>query len=227
MKLITIIECGKTLPEVEVDFGSAPDRIIKICNDSNIKFNCVQPYKGDRLNIHKSDALIFTGSSKSVYEEYEWISYLEERIIESVKFNMPILGICFGHQLVAKSLGGEVVLNPNGWELGTYPICINEQGRASSIMQGMKNNDVVYQSHQDCVMSLPEKAIELAYNNKGNQAFQINDNVFGVQFHPEFTFNVIKRYVDVRSKLGVKVDNRKISVSESGKNILNNFIKLI
>ena len=74
---------------------------------------------------------------------------------------------------------------------------------------------------------MPENAIELARNNKGNQAFIIHDNFYGVQFHPEFSWEVIKMYVSVRRGTGVKVDDPSIPESTQGVLVLFNFIELI
>ena len=74
---------------------------------------------------------------------------------------------------------------------------------------------------------MPENAVELAKNNKGNQAFIIHDNYYGVQFHPEFSWEVIKMYVSVRSGTGVKVDDPSIPESTQGELVLFNFIELI
>ena len=64
-------------------------------------------------------------------------------------------------------------------------------------------------------------------NNKGTQAFIVHDNYYGVQSHPEFSWEVIKMYVSVRSGAGVKVDDPSIPESTQGKLVLFNFIKLI
>lgn len=152
---------------------------------------------------------------------------MEEKIGNAQCYNKPVLGICFGHQLIAKSFGGRVELNPKGWELGAYPVELTDRGLKCRILSGFKNNAIVYQSHGDIVTILPENAVELAYNNKGNQAFSIKGNIYGVQFHPEFSWEVIKKYVSVRSASGVIVDDPSIPESSQGKVALHNFIDLI
>ena len=227
MKNIIILDCGSSLLEVSRQFGCAPDWIMAILEDSECSFKWVKFYGGEKVNHTEGDAWIITGSPRSVYDELDWILDMEDKIRNAQHHNKPVLGICFGHQLIAKSFGGRVELNPNGWELGAYPIGLTERGLKSRILSGFNNHSIVYQSHGDCVTVLPKNAVELALNNKGNQAFTIHENMYGVQFHPEFSWDIIKKYVYVRSASGVIVDDPSVPESNQGQAALNNFIDLI
>ena len=227
MKNIIILDCGPSLLEVSQQFGCAPDWIMAILEDSECSFKWVKFYGGEKVNHTEGDAWIITGSPRSVYDELDWMLDMEDKIRNAQYHNKPVLGICFGHQLIAKSFGGRVELNPNGWELGAYPIELTERGLKSRILSGFNNHSIVYQSHGDCVTVLPKNAVELALNNKGNQAFTIHENMYGVQFHPEFSWDIIKKYVSVRSASGVIVDDPSVPESNQGKAVLHNFINLI
>ena len=102
-----------------------------------------------------------------------------------------------------------------------------ENGIKSKILSGIINNDIVYQSHRDCITNLPNGAIELAYNNKGIQAFAINEYIYGVQFHPEFSWEIIKQYVSIRRALGIVVNKLTEPIPNAGQVVLHNFIELI
>jgi len=227
MKNILIIDCGPSLSDVSKHYGVAPEWIVKSLKNFSCNFNWVKPYEGDKIQSNNADAWIITGSPRSVYDDADWMLYIEAQIKKINSYQIPVLGICFGHQLIARCFGGKVELNPNGWELGAYPIQITAEGRKSPLFSGIEDNSIVYESHQDYVSVLPQNAIELARNNKGNQAFMIQDRFFGVQFHPEFSWEVIQMYVSVRSKMGVSVDDPSVPESTQGELILTNFIKLI
>ena len=227
MKNIIILDCGPSLLEVSQQFGCASDWIIELLQNSGCRFKWVKSYEGENVVHSEGDAWIITGSPRSVYDELDWMLDMEDKIRKAQHHNKPVLGICFGHQLIAKSFGGRVELNPNGWELGAYPIELTERGLKSRILSGFNNHSIVYQSHGDCVTVLPKNAVELALNNKGNQAFTIHENMYGVQFHPEFSWDIIKKFVSIRSASGVIVDDPSVPESNQGQAALNNFIDLI
>ena len=227
MKNIVIFDCGPSLSEVSKQFGCTPDWIIGLLQNKGCSFQKVRSYEGETVKYSEGDAWIITGSPRSVYDELDWMLDMEEKIRNTQYHNKPVLGICFGHQLIAKSFGGQVELNPRGWELGAYPIELTERGSKSRILSGLKNHAIVYESHGDCITTLPANAIELALNNKGNQAFKIHGNMYGMQFHPEFSWEIIKKYVSVRSASGVKVDDPSVPKSNHGQAPLHNFIDLI
>ena len=227
MKDVLIIDCGPSLSDVSKHHGVAPEWIMESLKNKGCNFTWVKPYVGAKFQSNNADAWIITGSPCSVYNCEAWMVNLEEEM-KNIQFSqIPVLGICFGHQLIAKCFGGTVELNPQGWELGAYPVQFTAAGKKSQLFSGMEENAIVYESHQDSVTVLPENAIQLARNNKGNQAFMIHDNFYGVQFHPEFSWEVIKMYVFIRSAMGVKVDDPSVPESTQGELVLYNFIDFI
>ena len=227
MKNVIILDCGPSFLEVSQQFGCAPDWIMELLRNKECKFKWVKSYERETVVHTEGDAWIITGSPRSVYDELDWMLDIEEKIRNAQHQNKAVFGICFGHQIIAKSFGGRVALNSNGWELGAYPIELTERGLKSRLFSGFNNHAIVYQSHGDCVTVLPENAVELALNNKGNQAFKIYGNMYGVQFHPEFSWDIIKKYVSIRSASGVIVDDPSVPESNQGQAALNNFIDLI
>ena len=227
MKDVLIIDCGPSLSDVSKHYGVTPEWIMESLKNKGCNFTWVKSYVGDKIQSNNADAWIITGSPCSVYNCEAWMVNLEKEMKNIQSSQIPVLGICFGHQLIAKCFGGTVELNPQGWELGAYPVQFTAAGKKSQLFSGMEENAIVYESHQDSVTVLPENAIELARNNKGNQAFMIHDNYYGVQFHPEFSWEVIKMYVFIRSAMGVKVDDPSVPESTQGELVLFNFIDLI
>lgn len=138
----------------------------------------------------EADAVVLTGSARDADSMEPAILRLCETLRGLAARNVPVLGICFGHQLLARALGGTVGRNPSGWEVGHVPISLTAAGMACPLLAGLGPTPTVLQSHQDAVLSLPPGGILLAENPATPvQAFQSRPGgrQFGVQFHPEFT----------------------------------------
>ena len=227
MKKVNILDCGPSLDDVSREFGQSPEWIIAALANTDCEFNWIKSYAGQNMEKKSGDAWIITGSPRSVYDEEDWMLKLEDDIQNAAESKKPVLGICFGHQLIAKSFGGRVELNPNGWELGSYSINLTDHGKKTSLFNNMEDKFIVYESHKDSVTIKPDAAVELAYNSKCFQAFQLYDTLYTVQFHPEFSWEVMKKYVSIRGSSGVSVDDPTVPKSTHGHLILHNFIKLI
>ncbi len=227
MKKIIILDCGPSLEAVSKKYGHSSEWIMTVLKDTGSNFLWVKSYEGQTIEYTDGDAWIITGSPRSVYDDDSWILKLEENIRIAGNNNKLILGICFGHQLIAKTFGGRVELNPNGWELGSYSINLTTQGKYSPLFNNMEDKVIVYESHKDSVTEMPPSAIALANNQKCIQSFQLYDTLYAVQFHPEFSWDVMKKYVAVRGSAGVPVDDPSVPASMQGHLILHNFIQLI
>ena len=136
-------------------------------------------------SLNECDGYIITGSKLSVYDNVRWIKELEEFVTDLFLNKRPLLGVCFGHQLIAKALGGEVKKADIGWVLGVQ----SYEFKTNYPWLEYMNEDVqLIHSHQDQVMRLPERATLVASNKHvPNSMYYIEDHVMCMQGHPEFT----------------------------------------
>ena len=110
--------------------------------------------------------------------------------LEIVRRDMPMLAICFGHQIIAKLLGGEVERDSAQSETGTLTVRLNEAGRAAAIFKDIPEKFNVVLAHKDSVIKLPTGAKLLAYSQRCRiQAYQIGKNIFATQFHAELNLD--------------------------------------
>ncbi|KAJ3016188.1 hypothetical protein HKX48_004171 [Thoreauomyces humboldtii] len=145
-------------------------------------------------DIHAFDAYVLTGSKFSAYEQIEWIVRLKtlvQRIDRETK--AKVVGICFGHQIVAEALGGKVVKNPAGWEVGWTRIELTKEG-----VDVLETEKTVLM-HQDHV-SIPPTGFKVLSSTVTCpiQMMIKEDRYLTIQGHPEFTANVVREIVKAR-----------------------------
>ncbi|QGA81187.1 GMP synthase - Glutamine amidotransferase domain [Halomicrobium sp. LC1Hm] len=127
------------------------------------------------------DGCLLTGSRASVYWEEPWIADLTAWVRDAVDRDVAFLGVCFGHQLLAHALGGEVEAMDE-YEIGYRTV---EHDGTSELLDGVDERFTVFTTHSDRVVELPPEAEQFAANDYGIHGFQTED-VFSVQFHPEY-----------------------------------------
>ncbi|HLZ71249.1 MAG TPA: gamma-glutamyl-gamma-aminobutyrate hydrolase family protein [Dehalococcoidia bacterium] len=136
-------------------------------------------------------AAIVPGSLAAVYERAPWMLRLEAYLRGLHAAGFPVLGICFGHQILASALGGAVVRNPLGREFGFCELRLTDAGRAHpTLFAGLPHVFRGAQGHYDVVSELPPGAALLAESDHGVQSFA-HGSVLGVQFHPEISGAVL------------------------------------
>ena len=131
------------------------------------------------------DAYVITGSSNGVYDLDTWIPELMQFIRSSYQAGKKLVGICFGHQILAHALGGHAEKSKKGWGLGLKTFSVSQ---TKPWMIGTPEKCSLYFAHQDQVTALPPQA-ELLGGNAfcPNAFFVIADQVLGIQGHPEFS----------------------------------------
>ena len=155
-------------------------------------------------NIDECDGYIITGSKLSTYDDVDWIKTLEEYIRTLDASKKKLLGVCFGHQLIAQALGGKVEKAKVGWTLGVQPYDF-----LSKFPWVRNHNESVrlIHSHQDQVTVLPAKAELIAKNDMVPVAmFRVGDHIMSMQGHPEFSEEYAHDVANLRKEiLGEKV----------------------
>jgi GMP synthase (glutamine-hydrolysing) len=138
------------------------------------------------------DAWITTGSRHSVNDDEPWIRRLEGFVRDVAREQVPFVGICFGHQLIAKALGGSVVESDRGWGVGIKEVEIRED-------LGLGTSYRLLNSHQDQVDRLPPGAEVLGWSEHCPiSMIGVGDNIIGIQGHPEFETEYSRALMEAR-----------------------------
>ncbi|MBT4792266.1 MAG: type 1 glutamine amidotransferase [Halobacteriovoraceae bacterium] len=150
-------------------------------------------------SVNECDGWIVTGSPASCYDENKWILQLIEFTQKCHQRKKKLLGICFGHQLIALALGGEVQNSNKGWGVGIKSFTITKH---KSWMSGGKKSMSLLFSHKDQVTKLPPNSTLLAADDFcPYQMYSIEDHIFSLQGHPEFSKEYAKKRYDTRAQL--------------------------
>lgn len=139
------------------------------------------------------DGFVITGSRYSAYDDLPWLNRLLTLVREIHGRGQALLGVCFGHQVLAQALGGEVLPSPLGWDVGVREVTLTPFGSRTAGLAQAPRPLRVLELHQDIVTRLPPGAVHLAASeHTSHEMFSLGPRTLGVQGHPEFDADVIR-----------------------------------
>ncbi|MEJ5310312.1 MAG: glutamine amidotransferase [Anaerolineae bacterium] len=205
-----IIKTGSTMPDLVARRGDFEDWIVQGLGLPKTMVRIVNVTNGEELPPpSEASGIVISGSHAMVTEHQPWSERTAQWLSDAVQTGVPILGICYGHQLLAYALGGEVGDNPNGREFGTVDIHLHTNGDTAvggTANGGTANGGILFAgfnspiqahvSHTQSVLRLPEGAHVLASSAmEPHAAIAFAPQVWGVQFHPEFDADIVRTYI--------------------------------
>lgn len=195
-----ILDCDRLDPDLADHFGP-------VYSEMFIKgFRALAPELEFRIwsaldgelpdDLQECDAWLITGSRHDAYSDLPWIQALRAWIRLAHDADVKLAGVCFGHQVIAQALGGEVVKSTKGWGLG---VSVHPMLATGSWMQPGLDQIRILASHQDQVALLPLGATRLAGNDFcPNFMFLQGDHIVAIQGHPEFSVEYNRALIERR-----------------------------
>jgi GMP synthase (glutamine-hydrolysing) len=208
---LCLIKAGGTYPEAAERLGDFEDWLMPGLGMPRHTVRVVDARQtADLPEPRECAGVVMTGSHAMITHRLPWMARLSGWIERLVAADVPFLGICFGHQMLAQAMGGRVDYHPGGREIGTVPIGLYPDAAADPLFSAMPSRFAAHAVHAQSVLELPPGATRLAGNAfEPTHAFRIGARAWGIQFHPEF---------DVE-RMGVYVDHLTPALREAGRDI--------
>jgi GMP synthase (glutamine-hydrolysing) len=203
---VAIVKCGSTEPSVRERRGDFEDwiqvgmglaaaaaaRVVSVAKP--IPPTDPLPHPGTLAGV------VVTGSSAMVSQREDWSERTAGWLIEVLEAGTPLLGICYGHQLLAHALGGRVAPSPRGREIGTITVKLGPAARADALLGALPEQLTVQATHVESVLELPPAARLLGASDADpHHVIAVGECAWGVQFHPEFDADVMRGYLLARA----------------------------
>jgi GMP synthase (glutamine-hydrolysing) len=199
MKLL-IVQTGTAIPAVRRQFGDFAQWFRRGMGLSSRDTQCVRVDRGAQLPPPKSvSGVVITGSGAMVTDRLEWSETTARWLRRAVDADIPVLGVCYGHQLLAHALGGRVDYNPHGREMGSVRVERLPESAADALLDGAPPVFDAQATHLQTVLKPPRDAVVLARSAlDGCQAVRFASRAWGLQFHPEFGAREMRAYIRAR-----------------------------
>lgn len=204
---IGILQVDSVRDEYQKEFGNYPDMFEQMLKQAALsilgKEISVINYDTEHgiypSRIDECDGYVITGSKSSVYDDEPWIKDFRKYVVELHEAKAKLVGICFGHQMIALALGGHSEKSPAGWGVGVHSYDVLKD---KDYMRPPLPSVSAIVSHQDQVSSLPVGA-ELLSGSEfcPNSMFQIDNHILAFQGHPEFSKNYSRTLMNLRREI--------------------------
>ncbi len=235
MKKLYIIKAGTTFSSTLERFGDFDDWVKAALGELAVPVEVIDVVQGSPLpEPGECSAVIVTGSHAMVTDNLLWSLALEAWISLLLADSVPFLGICYGHQLLARAMGGVVGYHQLGREIGTVTIKLMLEAEGDPLFRGVPPLFSAHTTHAQSALNLPPDAVPLASSgHEAHHAFRMGSCAWGVQFHPEYTELVMRAYISAQAESlrseGRSVEGLLLQVAEcpSASRVLTNFAALV
>ncbi|MEC4768092.1 glutamine amidotransferase [Halomonas sp. CUBES01] len=201
MSSLVIIKTGDAFPEVVDAHGDFEQLFIRQLREALPETLTLSVWDArDAVPAEPAAAyagVIITGSHSMVSEAPPWSEALKPWLRQALADEVPMLGVCYGHQLMAAAFDGISDYHPAGRESGTHAVRLTRAGQEDPLFGQLPACFPAHLTHAQSVMQLPPDTTILAHNSHdAHQALRYGARQWSVQFHPEFTAPVMRAYLE-------------------------------
>jgi GMP synthase (glutamine-hydrolysing) len=198
MTALLVIKAGDAIPAISAKRRDFETWIAAGAGLSLADVQVVRVFQGEALPEPEAvPGVVVTGSSAMVTDRQLWSENTARWLARAVALQKPVLGICFGHQLLAHALGGQVDHNPRGREIGTVDVKLHASAKHDPLFGSFADVLHLPVSHVQSIVRLPPRASVLGTSALDpHHIIRFGSSAWGVQFHPEFDANIVRAYID-------------------------------
>jgi GMP synthase (glutamine-hydrolysing) len=197
MKPILILKTGSTFSAVAHEIGDFEDWIITATGEAPGIFAVADGQEEPIPPPGQLAGVIVTGSHSMVSNGGSQVELWSRFLRDAVRLCLPVLGVCYGHQLLAQALGGVVADHPRGLELGQVEIQMAAAARDDPLFSVLPAKFFAYATHMQSIHELPPAALIYGSNDfESHHAVRFAPAAWGVQFHPEFNQRIMQTYIE-------------------------------
>lgn len=202
-KPLLLIQAGTPPDDIRMREGDLPDWFRRALGAEAEDLEVVRVFEGEALpapGAHR--AAIITGSWAMVTDRLDWSEATAHWIRQAMAIGMPLFGVCYGHQLMAHALGGEVGYHPDGLEIGCQEIELLPAAASDPLADALPSRFDAHLTHLQTVLTPPPDAAVLARSaHDPHQILRYGPHAVSTQFHPEFTARISAACVTRRSDM--------------------------
>lgn len=198
---LVIVHMGYPPADIRACVGDQPQWFRQALGQEQA-LHIVRPFLGEALpDVRDIRGAVISGSWSMVTEREGWSERTADWLLALMAQDTPLLGVCYGHQLMADALGGTVDYNPRGSETGCQAVVLNEAAQSDPLLEGLPTRFNAFLSHAQSVLALPPGAVALGASElDAMQIIRYSPHALSVQFHPEFTPRIMRAIIESRSE---------------------------
>lgn len=198
---LLLIQVGTPPDDIRAPLGDLPLWFQRAVGSDTETLAVIRVFEGESLPApDRVKGAIITGSWDMVTDRLAWSEATAEWIRQAMAIELPLFGVCYGHQLIAHALGGEVDYHPKGREIGTQTVRLLPGAEQDPLVSAMPVQFPAHLTHMQTVIRLPQGAQALAASSHDpHQIVRYGRNAISTQFHPEFTPDISSAIIRMRA----------------------------
>ncbi|TYJ40553.1 hypothetical protein E1A91_A04G148400v1 [Gossypium mustelinum] len=210
-KRFAVLLCAEDSEYVKKRYGGYYGVFVEMLAEEGETWDVFRVANGefpDDEQVDRFDGFVITGSCNDAHGNDAWICRLVSLLKKLDSLNRKVLGICFGHQVLSRALGGKTGRAITGWDIGVTTIHFSSS--SSKLFSSLKIPTTlsIIECHRDEVQELPPKAEVIAWSEKtGVEMFRYGNHIMGIQGHPEYTKDILVHLIDRLSQRDFIVDS--------------------